>query len=247
MICRILLLLLVAVSVNAQDKLFYANGEIRNGKLVRIDDNQVFFIFEGDISVRKIPNSSLLMVESSEGSRYLFSETDQNGPAAKDASRINYLGIQPLDLIFGRATVVYERYDEMRKLSFAFPVSITFDPYGTIYPLRKDSFGVIPHLTGIKFIVGADLLYYPQKAGLFRFFVGPRIRYGYNMFIENIQAFTFQTQAGWRIQEPGQRFCQHLSVGLGFVQVLDSRAGGQLDKRQAYPWLSINYRLGFRF
>jgi hypothetical protein len=64
------------------------------------------------------------------------------------------------------------------------------------------------------------------------------------MFVGNTEAYSVQTQFGWRIGEPASRFSQHVSLGFGFVRVLSSRAGARIDPKQSYAWGSITYRIG---
>jgi hypothetical protein len=246
---RILLVLLLLVDLNsrAQDLIFFNSGIKKTGRLSRISDEHVWFEYADSIGVRRVPRRKLLLLETADGKRYVFSGFVEDTPNIKETMHTNYLGLQPTDIFFGRATAVYEKYDELHHLSFAFPFSLVFDPFGNLYPLRKDSLRfTIPHNNTLSFVGGAEVLYYPQKRGLFRFFVGPRLRYGHSFFIQHIEAWTLQTQAGWKIQDRNSRFAQHISVGYGFVRVLSSRAGTLIDARQSYWWFSFNYRLGFR-
>jgi hypothetical protein len=150
--------------------------------------------------------------------------------------------------MFGRATIVYERFTKDNKVGFVFPLSLTFDPIGTLYNSRIDtSMNSVKRIKGVNFIGGMDVNFYIGKNEHTKFFVGPRIRYGTDMFLRGIEAYSIQTQFGWKIGNPAKASIQHLSFGFGLVRILSSPAGALISPKQSYGWYSLNYRVGIKW
>lgn len=190
------------------------------------------------------------MAENYKGIRYIFAkEPDkiQEPVAEKVQVKRNALGIQPFGIFTGRATLVYERFTADDRIGFVFPLSLTFDPSGWIYNSRGDSsLNSIKRMRGVGFIGGADVNFYFTKNDP-AFFIGPRFRYGTDVFLLGIEAYTLQTQIGFRFGNPGSAFIQHLSLGFGFARILSSPGSRQINSKESYGWYSINYRLGIRW
>jgi hypothetical protein len=150
-------------------------------------------------------------------------------------------------MFVGRATVVYERYTKNDKIGFVIPVSLTFDPFGLLYGTDIDTNITVKRIRGASFIFGGDVNFYFGKSERSRFFVGPRIRYGTDLFLRGTEAYSLQTQAGWKHEDVRGKFIQHFSLGFGFVRILGAPAGLIINPKQSYGWYSINYRLSLRW
>ncbi len=238
--------------LNAQDKLFFKNGTVKKGYIVSISKDLVFFKnTDTSLQTSQIPKSELLLVENYKGDIFIYSAGKKNNfldtLKLPDQKR-NVFGVQPFGIFYGRATFVYERYSKDNKIGFVFPLSVTFDPNGTLYHSRLDtSQNSVKRLSGINFIGGLDVNFYVGRKMSPKFFIGPRIRYGTDMFLRGIEAYSAQTQFGWRFGAPNKMFVQHLSFGFGFVRILSSPAGTLISPKQSFGWFSANYRLGIKW
>jgi len=247
-----ILIFLFSLSLNAQDKLFLKNGKVKKGYIVSISNDKVFFKnYDTSVNTQQIPKTDLLLIENYKGEIYIYSETKKTIETEKieiPVYKRNALGIQPFGIFMGRATIVYERFTKDNKVGFVFPLSLTFDPSGKLYNSTIDtSKNAIKRLSGVNFIGGLDVNFYVGKKIRSKYFVGPRIRYGTDMFAEGIEAYTIQTQFGWKIGKPDKPFVQHLAFGFGVVRILSSPAGTLISPKQSYASFSINYRFGIRW
>jgi hypothetical protein len=243
--------ILFSLKQQAQDKLFFHNGSTETGLVTFIARHIVYFKKTDTSLTRQINKSELILIEKENGTKYLFAaetpkETVKHVSDEKTIKR-NLLGVQPFGIFFGRGSFMYERLTKNGKIGFAFPLSLTFDPVGSIYKQRKDSLrNNIPRHAGISFISGADVNFYLGKSQRAQFFIGPRLRFGNNLFFENIEAYTLQTQVGWKFGNPQGAFVQHLSIGFGFVRIISS-SFSRANPRESYGWYSFNYRLGIKW
>jgi hypothetical protein len=239
-----------SVALQAQDKLFFNNGTKRIGILVRLTNDAVFFKNSDTAVVEKINTSDLILLEDYKGLRYVFSKEIKKVdslPAQLSVKR-NALGLQPLSIFVGRATFVYERFTEDGNIGFVIPVSLTFDPFGTLYSSQIDTNrNARRRVTGINIITGLDVNFYMGKREGSKFFVGPRFRYGTDQFLRGIEGYSLQTQVGWRYGKPKSAFVQHFSLGFGFVRILASPGSQIINPKQSYAWYSINYRVGIKW
>lgn len=247
-----ILFFLISFALNAQDKLIFKNGEIKKGFIVSIGQDVVFFKNNDTaLTTKQIPKSDLILLENYKGDVFIFSETKKDQDLKKTESPVfkrNAIGLQPLAIFFGRATIVYERFTKDNKIGFVFPLSLTFDPIGTLYNSRLDtSINSVKRIKGVNFIGGMDVNFYIGKNENTKFFVGPRIRYGTDMFLRGIEAYSVQTQFGWKIGDPNKTSIQHLSFGFGLVRILSSPAGALISPKQSYAWYSVNYRVGIKW
>jgi hypothetical protein len=244
------ILFLFSFAANAQDKLFFKNGTSQKGYILTMGKDFIYFKTSDTSATQKINKSSLVLIEDYKGTRYLFSgepgHTDSvNIQAAPSTLRRNIFSLQPLGIFFGRGTLVYERLSSDNKIGVVFPVSLTFDPFGSLYNTNLDTTqNGIRKINGVNFITGLDINFYLGKSAHTKFFVGPRVRYGTDLFLRNIEGYTLQTQFGWKVSSEKSRFVQHLSFGFGFVRVLSSPAGKLINPKQSYGWYSLNYRVG---
>jgi hypothetical protein len=244
--------LLFHLSLCGQDKLYLRNGSIKKVFIMTIAKDMVYFKTSDTGEVKKIKREELLAIEELNGNRHIYGKAPAKISALQDAEeKIKYkkhnLGLEPFGILTGRATLSYEHISEDGKLGFVLPVSLTFDPLGVFYASRLDTTNTIKRIKGVNFIIGAEMNYYPGKIRATRFFIGPRLRYGTDVFMRNIKGFTLQTQVGWRFGKPDGLFSQHLSAGFGFVRLLDTPAGRLISPKQCYGWYSINYRVGINW
>lgn len=248
----IFIFLFFALCLNAQDKLFFKNGKIKKGFIVSTSTDVVFYKnYDTSLQTFQIPKSELILVENYKGDVFIYSgkkNKHRNDTSQTKNFKQNAFGMQPFGIMVGRVTFVYERFVKDNSVGFAFPISLTFDPSGKLYSSGIDTSGNAPkRLSGVNFIGGLDVNFYMGKNETSKFFVGPRIRYGTDMFMEGIEAYSAQTQFGWKYGKPDKPFIQHLSFGFGVVRILSSPAGARISSKQSYPWFSMNYRLGIKW
>jgi hypothetical protein len=240
--------LLLSVGLKAQDKIFFKSGQVANGKFVSWFDDQLSFIYQDSINTTFIHKKEILIIELTNGERYLIGEEKKNAPlnrldTASSETAQNAFGMQPFGIFLGRITFVYERFLASGKLGIAVPISITFDPFGVFYRSADDTSSDAPeHIPGIGYIAGLDLNYYFNERSGTRFFMGPRLRYGTDKLLRGAEGFSIQYQLGWHLQS-GKNFSQHISIGYGFVKILNVPSSSTLNPEQLYGWLSLNYRI----
>lgn len=244
----LIIFLLLSCSLKAQDKLFFGNGQVRTGLVLSITAKQVLFKLSDTAQVDVYNKTDILLLETTDGKRYLFSEknTEVIPVQVKETNteHRNSLGIQPMNIFTGRATFIYERFTSNKHVSITIPLILTFDPVGVFYQQAADSNNVFgTRKKGFGFISGVDVNFYPGKDGPDIFYFGPRLRFGKDVFLLNIQAVTLQTQFGVRLGDPTGNLVQHFSAGFGFVRFLEPPLGTRLNRRQSLMWFSINYRL----
>lgn len=234
----------------SQDKLFFLDGTKRNGIIVSNAKDHIYFKQSDTSATEKIEKTKLILIEDYKGTRYMFGNTPIDTLSKKierDNSnrKLNSIAVQPFGIFVGRGSFLYERFTKDGKFGFVIPIIITFDPFGSIYAIPADS-SFVP-TKGVSFITGLDLNYYIGKREGFQFFIGPRIRYGTDMFLGGIKGYSIQTQLGWKIGRPDARFIQHLSLGFGFIRVVEVQSTQTLDPKQSFTWGSINYSLGLNW
>ena len=176
-----ILFFLLSFALNAQDKLIFKNGEIKKGFIVSIGQDVIFFKNNDTaLNTKQIPKADLILLENYKGDVFIFSEAKKNEELKKSELPVfkrNALGLQPLAIMLGRATIVYERFTKDNKVGFVIPLSLTFDPIGSLYNSRIDtSVNAVKRLKGVNFIGGMDVNFYLGKNENTKFFLGPRIR-----------------------------------------------------------------------
>lgn len=247
-----ILFFFLAFGLKAQDKLFYKTGQIKKGYIVSIANDVVYFKNSDSSAItQQILKSDLLLVENYKGDVFIFSTAKKSTLSDKTKQpigKLNDLGLQPFSILYGRVTLVYERFTKDNKIGFVFPLILTFDPNGNLYHTKIDTNkNSVRRLSGVNFIGGMDVNFYIGRKERAKFFVGPRIRYGTDMFLRGIEAYSIQTQFGWKFGKPNSSFIQHLSIGFGFVRILSSPAGNLISPKQSYAWCSVNYRVGIKW
>ncbi|MGZ3900502.1 MAG: hypothetical protein ACXVO9_13855 [Bacteroidia bacterium] len=246
-----IILFFFSLHLSGQDKLFLKNGKLKEGTVISIGTDYIFFK-NNDTSLvtYKIPKNIVSMIEKYDGKIFIYSEKTQADSISSPLKNIkrNSFGIQPFNILTGRFTFVYEHLNKEGTIGFCPVLSLSFDPVGTIYTAKKDSsIGKLNHRGGINFIGGGDINFYLGKKERSHFFIGPRVRYGVDMFAGNTEAYSIQTQFGWRLGNFASRISQHLSFGFGFVRILSLQGLNGINPKQSYGWGSINYRVGFNW
>ncbi len=232
----------------AQDKVFLKNGKSLNGIVVSVSNEIVYFRLNDTSALQQFKKEDVLLIDAARGNRYIFgkeSARKEKGSLAPQNIKRNSLGMQPVDIFTGRITFVYERLNSSGNIGVAFPLSLTFDPVGGL--IKQDSSLFIERIPGVKFITGLDVLFYIVEKENSRLFIGPRIRYGTDMFLGNLEGYTIQTQIGYRFGKTDRKFSQHLSAGFGVAGILTPPAGAMVQSGQFFSWFSINYRLAFNW
>ena len=246
----LIILLFYTFSNFAQDKVIYNDGKIVYGKIISIGANVVYFKKSDSSEVQQIAKSNLIFAEISKSKRYVFKDSinSKNISTFKLKEKKHFIGIQPLGVFVGRINLIYERLSANQKVGFVLPISITFDPNEFFYKIGRDSTrnNIIQSNKKIGIITGFDVNFYLGQKAIRCFFIGPRFRYGNNLFIENFNLLTFQTQIGWRFQKPFSNFVQHLSFGFGLAKI-SIALPRPFNKTPIFSWFSLNYRLGINW
>lgn len=252
----LLIFLMLPMLYAAQDKVFFRDGTVRKGYLVSVTKDVVYFRASDTSATEKISKTKIAIIEDYKGKRYLFSETaapantsaDVAAPPANSGKHRNIITAQPLALIFGRATLNYERLSKDQKMGFSIPFSLTFDPTGILYESELDtSASSVQRIRGVSYITGVDVHFYVGEVQRTRFFFGPRFRFGTDMFLRKTNGYSLQTELGWLSAAPDKGFAHSFSVGFGFVRLISAPSGSLVDPKQSYGWLSVNYKLGFKW
>lgn len=247
----VIIFLFLSLYTKAQDKLFFTDGTVQKGILMSVTKDIIYFKATDTSEVQAIRKSNLLLAEDYKGVRYVFSKqptVKESIVSEKKALKRNSIGTQPFGIFTGRATLAYERFTADDRIGFVIPVSLTFDPIGVLYNSQIDSSAnSSKRITGVNFITGMDVNFYLGRDNGIKFYLGPRFRYGTDLFLRGIEAYSFQTQFGLRLGESTGGFVQHISIGFGFVRILESPSGSLINPKQSYAWYSINYRLGIRW
>lgn len=249
---RVLLSIFILTTcfLKAQDKIFLISGQTLQGKFVSLAAQQVFYIPKDSTEVVSIDKTQVLLIECLNGDRYLIGNGQKKTkPSLVDSSKSpsmrNSIGMQPLGVLAGRVTFVYERLSKSGRLGLCVPFSLTFDPFGIFYTSAADTSADSPeHIPGVSYIAGLDVNYYFKEQKGYSMFMGPRFRFGTDQMMRGVEGYSFQYQFGWLFRS-GKAFSQHLSVGYGFVKLLNVPSSSTFDPEQLYGWMSVNYRLSF--
>ena len=246
----LIILLFYTFSNFAQDKVIYNDGKIVYGKIISIGSNVVYFKNSDSSEVQQIEKSNLIFAEISKSKRYVFKDSinRKNISTFKLKEKKHFISIQPVGVFVGRINLIYERLSANQKVGLVLPISITFDPNSIFYKIGRDSTrnNIIQSNKKIGIITGFDVNFYLGQKAIRCFFIGPRFRYGNNLFIENFNLLTFQTQIGWRFQKPFSNFVQHLSFGFGLAKI-SIALPRPFNKTPIFSWFSLNYRLGINW
>src|SRR6185436_5635854 len=108
----IIIFLFCACGLRAQDKLYFVNGTMSEGTVMSMGSEIVYFRVSDTSAVQKILKTQLLMIEDYKGTRHIFGANAtpvRNKHTGVSEGPRNMLGIQPIEIFFGRFTAVYER------------------------------------------------------------------------------------------------------------------------------------------
>jgi len=238
------------VCLNAQDKLYFKNATLKKCYLITITKDKVYYKnFDTSATSLQANKSDLVMLETYNGIRYLFFEEEKLKIKTDSIKpKQNNLGLQPFNFLIGRFTFNYERLTNDAKIGFMIPFSITYNPFESIYKSQMNSTNFNYNAKrGTNIITGLDINFYIGNKQNSQFFMGPRFRYGTDLFITNIEAYSLQTQFGYKYQNPKHNFVQHLSLGFGFARILSLSGNNRINSKQSYVWYSLNYRLSIKW
>lgn len=255
----LIFLLFTVVKLNAQDRLFYTNGKVREGIIVSISKDLVFYKESDTSMVEKIAKKELLMTENYKGIRHIFNADEESNdetlykktkanPGVSEKPLLNSLQVFPLGILQGRAGIAYEKLNDKGTIGLTFPLYLTFDVEGVLFPSLNDSASV-PHVRSkeLNLIGGIDVNFYINNKGNSWFFIGPKFRYGTNITFAHLEYYTFQTQLGWKFTNPDKRLIQHLSFGYGFAHIISSKSGASNILRNYFGLVSLSYRVGIKW
>ena len=259
------LALLVCVNAFAQDRLIMKDGRKINCKVLSV--NLTTIDYKDSLSnVTTVEKTDALMAELKNGEKYIFGnesagtayvpKTKYDKELAKKAAireketgfKNNIYGFQPLDIVWGRLTFTYEHLFLDKKMGVAIPFSLTYDPRVLIPGSSNDTIvntrEKVRHNVG--FITGLDLNYYYETKSHSKFFFGPRFRYGTDVNLANISAYTVQFQQGFLLCDSRGKMANTFAIGFGFARIISTPFSSGFNPKQSYPWASFTLRLGIR-
>lgn len=243
--------IIFSVAFKAQDKLYFKNGTLKKCYLISVAKDKVYYkTHDTSATAFQANKSDLLMLETYNGIRYLFATNKKATDVKAETLKFkqNNFGLQPFNFLLGRVTFNYERLTKDNKIGLMIPLSITFNPFESIYRVIADtSLNYYQQHRGTNIISGFDVNFYLGKKQNSKFYLGPRFRYGTDLFLFNIEGYSLQTQFGYKFQSPKHNFTQHLSVGFGFLRIISLPYTNNVNSKQAYTWYSINYRVGIKW
>lgn len=248
----------------AQDKVVFKDGRKLHCKILAI--NPATITYKDSSNADKmitVPKNEVLMAEFSSGSVYVFGNNNPALPVTSSSNKPrdkkaeirekeksfsnNIIGIQIPDIVFGRLTLSYERLFFDKQMGVAVPISMTYDPRilfsGTTTDTSKAASKV---RRNVSFVTGMDLNYYFETRSHTKFFVGPRFRYGTDVYMSNVTAYSVQFQNGFLLCSSNGKLASTFAIGFGFARILASPFGNGINPNQSYPWASFTFRLGFR-
>lgn len=251
----------------AQDKLFLKDGRKINCKVLSVNPTTIDYKDSTASTLFTLDKAEVLMAELKNGEVYIFgneptiktttpsknkTERDMERKAAirekEKTFKDNIYGFQPLDIVWGRLTFTYERLFMDKRMGVAIPFSLTFDPRVLIPNSSNDTIvntrEQVRHNTG--FITGMDLNYYYESKSHTKFFFGPRFRYGQDVNLANITAYTVQFQQGFLLCDAKGKMATTFAVGFGFARIISTPFSSGYNEKQSYPWASFTLRLGIR-
>ena len=248
----IYIFLIVSSVFNAQDKLYFKSGVLKKCYLLSVTKDKIYYKnYDTSTYSNLVNKADLVMLETYNGIRYLFSEKENTKLTTIDTLKLkqNTIGIQPFNFLLGRLTFNYERLSKNNKVGLMIPLSITFNPFASLYKGNIDTTQtLVSNKKGTNIISGFDVNFYLGKKQNSKYFIGPRFRYGTDLFATTIEAYTLQTQFGIKFQKPSQKqlaLTQHLSAGFGFIRIVSLPFTNRINPKQSYIWYSLNYRIGF--
>lgn len=270
-----LIVIIVFISYSksyAQDKLFFRNGISLFCKITAINETTISYKDTlGNPFETNISKAQLMLLELKTGEVYIFgtdsktSEPLNNSGETKlqrqerkmndwkkqeDTLSNNILGFYLPVILFGRLGVSYERLFANKSMGIKIPLILSYDPTG-LFPSPNSSSTTNQNPprqrnTGVNFITGIDLNFYHDIKPKMKYYFGPRIRYGTDMFLGGVEGLTVQIQNGI-FRSSGKRLTNTFGVGFGFAKISNVRGRTRTAfENQVYPSFSVTWRLGFR-
>jgi hypothetical protein len=224
------LLLFFLIHINfvyGQDIIYKKNGEKIVAKVLELNmsevkyktldnlDGPIYVVLKKDVSVITYSNGTFDVIEDDKQASEKF---EMNFPYS--------VSVHMLDFMFGRLTLSYEMINCKRRgdLGFSFPVSIAFN---------RNTY----------LMSGMDINFYPVRQKKTSYFIGPKIRGGYddgNNFLSGGSGTFLTILANNGIVfnlENNARVT--ISAGVGFLRFF--------NQQDVKPWGSVNINFGFRF
>lgn len=246
----------------SQDKVVFKDGRRLKCKIVAINPSTVTFK-DSTEKFLTVSKNDLLIAEYSSGSIYIFGNNTSaltptltlNKPHGKKSDikerekgfSDNIIGVQLPDIFMGRLTLTYERLFFEKQMGLVVPISMTYDPNIIYSGLSTDtSMNASKVRKNVSFVTGLDINYYFESRSRTKFFVGPRLRYGTDVALGNITAYSVQFQNGFLMSSANGKMASTFALGFGFARILASPVGNGINPNQSYPWASFTFRLGFR-
>lgn len=257
----------------SQDKLFLRNGTSLKCKVVSINEHTISYRDTIENSpITSIAKTQLILAEI-KGEVFIFgsdkktneqlantNETWQQRQDRKmqdwkkreDTLSNNILGFYLPVILFGRLGVSYERLFANKSIGIKIPFILSYNPAAYIPTANSSNSSNTTTTTtnapnkGVGFITGIDINFYHDIKPQLKYYFGPRIRYGTDMFLGGIEGLTAQIQNGI-FRSSGKRFTNTFGIGFGFFKLSKkySNLSGYTEN-QVYPSYSITWRLGFR-
>lgn len=257
--------LLVCLTSFAQDRLILKDGKKISCKVISI--NLTTIDYKDSLSnVVTLEKTDVLFAELKNGDKYVFGNETANTVSApknkyeknlerKAAIREkeknfknNIYGFQPIDIVWGRLTFTYEHLFLDKRMGITVPFSLTYDPRVLIPNSSNDTIvntrEKVRHNVGV--ITGLDLNYYYESRSHSKFFFGPRFRYGTDVNLSNINAYTIQFQHGFLLCDSKGKMATTFAVGFGFARIISTPFSSAFSPNQSFPWASFTLRLGIR-
>ncbi len=156
----------------------------------------------------------------------------------------NIIGFYPAVIPLGRFCVSYERLLANKNIGIKVPFTLTYD---TKAILSYGSNNSTTSTTGVGFITGLDLNFYTDIKPRTKYYFGPRVRYGKDVFME-LEGLTAQLQNGIMFSG-GKNFTNTIGIGMGISKIAaiyGTTVSNNLFDKQIYPSFSLTWRLGIR-
>ncbi|MBP7809355.1 MAG: hypothetical protein KA163_08685 [Bacteroidia bacterium] len=262
--------LTAVVNCFAQDKLFLKDGKKINCKVLSINPTTIDYLDSTSAqNAYTLQKSDVLMAELKNGEVYIFGNelptVKPYSPAKTKTEKVNakkaairekekdfkngIIGFQPIDIVWGRLTFCYERLFMDKRMGIAVPISLTYDarilmPNNSNDTIVQNTRDKVRYNTGI--ITGLDLNYYYETRSHTKFFFGPRFRYGTDVNLANITAYTVQFQNGFLLCDAKGKMATTFAFGFGFARLISVPFSSRFPEKQSYPWMSFTLRIGLR-
>ncbi len=130
---------------------------------------------------------------------YCQSSQNNDEPIPYDAKSYygnNLIRYHMLDLIINEFTISYERILKNGKTGIEVPITFGYDkdPVEIYLPLPLGDYNRVNHLV-TEFETGANFNFYPGGQGIFKYYLGPGLRYGTGYWYQNVNGddYSFDT------------------------------------------------------